>query len=72
MVDVLTRLFEKVAEGGLIKGLLAYFISNGVITLQYGDDTILFSYCEESHLKILKSCLCLFVSTFEFGVRWGL
>jgi len=60
VVDVLNRMLEKAAEGGLIKGLLTNFTPNGVISLQYADDTILFSDCEESHLRNLKSCLCLF------------
>ena len=60
VVDVLTRMLEKAAGEGLIKGLLTDITPNGIIPLQYADDTILFSDCEESHLRNLKSCLCLF------------
>ena len=51
VVDVLTRMLAKAAEKGLIKGLLADFVPNGVISLQYADDTILFSVCEDSCLS---------------------
>ena len=60
VVDVLNRMMEKAARGGLIKGLLTDFTPNGIISLQHADDTIIFSDCEESHLRNLKSCLCLF------------
>ena len=60
VVDVLSRMLEKAAENGLVKGLLTNFLPNGVMSLQYADDTILFSDCEESCLRNLKSCLCLF------------
>ena len=60
VVDVLNRMLEKAARGGLIKGLLTDFTPNGIISLQYTDDTIIFSDCEESHLRNLKCCLCLF------------
>ena len=53
-------MLEKAAGEGLIKGLLTDFTPNGIISLQYADDTIIFSDCEESHLRNLKSCLCLF------------
>jgi len=60
VVVALNRMLEKAARGGLIKGLLTDFTPNGIISLQYADDTIIFYDCEESHLRNLKSCLCLF------------
>jgi len=60
VVDALNRMLEKAARGGLINGLLTDFTPNWIIFLQYANDTILFSDCEVSHLRNLKSCLCLF------------
>jgi hexokinase len=58
--DVLTRMLLKAAEQGLVKGLLTKFRKEGVISLQYADDTIIFSSCEDEHLKNLKCCLVWF------------
>lgn len=41
--DVLTRMLMKGANMGLIRGLGFDFRDGGVISLQYADDTILFS-----------------------------
>ena len=45
--DVLTRMFKKASEQGLIRGLLTDFREGCVISLQYADDTILFSSIED-------------------------
>ena len=45
--DVLTRMLKKASEQGLIRGLLTDFREGGVISLQYADDTILFSSIED-------------------------
>ena len=58
--DVLTRMLKKASEQGLIRGLLTDFREGGVISLQYADDTILFSSVEDQHLKNLMCCLVLF------------
>jgi hypothetical protein len=58
--DVLIRMLPKAAEQGLVKGLLTNFRKEGVISLQYADDTIIFSSCEDEHLKNLKCCLMWF------------
>jgi hypothetical protein len=42
---------------GLTKGLLDNFRPGGIISLQYADDTILFSKAEESTLRNLKCVL---------------
>jgi hypothetical protein len=58
--DVLTRMLVKAERGGLFKGVLLEFRREGVISLQYADDTILFSNPEEQYLMSLKSSLVLF------------
>lgn len=58
--DVLTKMLEKAAEKNLIKGLLTDIRDKGITSLQYADDTILFSDIEDSHLKNLKGTLAWF------------
>ena len=56
----LLEYLKKASEQDLIRGLLTDFREGGVISLQYADDTILFSSIEDQHLKNLKCCLVLF------------
>lgn len=58
--DVLTRMLKKAADRGLISGLLTDLREQGVISLQYANDTILFSDTNELHLKNLKGVLMWF------------
>jgi hypothetical protein len=58
--DVLTRMLMKAERGGLIEGLMPEFREGGVISLQYADDTILFSTPDEQLLRNLKSTLVWF------------
>jgi hypothetical protein len=54
VIDVFTRMLVKAANKGCIIGLLSSLYSEGVISLQYGDDTLLFlehNYKFASHLK---------------------
>ena len=53
-------MLKKASEQGPITGLLTNFREGGVISLQYADDTILFSSVEDQHLKNLMCCLVLF------------
>lgn len=55
--DALSRMLEKVASSGLVKGVLQDFRKGGILSLQYADDTILFSSSEISHLTNLKQIL---------------
>jgi hypothetical protein len=50
VVDVLTRMLQKAANDGLIKGLASDVIDHGVISLQYADDTIIFLKSDEDSL----------------------
>ena len=58
--DVLTRMLVKGASQGLIRGLGADFREGGIISLQYADDTILFSDTKPDHLLNLKGILLWF------------
>jgi hypothetical protein len=58
--DVLTRMLVKGARQGLIRGLGDDFREGGIISLQYADDTILFSDVEPDHLLNLKGILLWF------------
>jgi hypothetical protein len=60
VVDVLTRMLQKVANSGLIKGLGENIVEGGVISLQYADDTILFVDKEEEYARNLKWTLTCF------------
>jgi hypothetical protein len=58
--DVLSKMLAMAAGVGLIVGLLEEFRHVVVITMQYVDDTILFSSCEDVCLTNLKVILMLF------------
>lgn len=58
--DVFTRILHKAADNVLIKGLLQGFRENGIISLQYVDDTILFFDANVQHLRNLKCSLIWF------------
>lgn len=48
------------ARDGLIRGMLTNLREEGIISLQYADDTILFLDNDEQHLRNLKGTLALF------------
>lgn len=58
--DILTRMLIKGGSEGLIRGLGSNFSDGGIISLQYADDTILFSDVELEHLLYLKVILMWF------------
>ena len=58
--DVLTKMLQKGAEKGLIKGIAENFRVGGIVSLQYADDTILFSRIEEVYTRNRKSILIWF------------
>jgi len=55
--DGLSRMIDRAVDRGLVKGLLGDFRRGGIVSLQYADDTILFSKAEESALENLKCIL---------------
>lgn len=60
VVDVLTRLLARTTDAGLIGDLLTQFRKGGISSLQYVDDTILFSSCDLTRLRNLRCVLLLF------------
>lgn len=52
--DVLTKMLQKGAGKGIIRGIAEEFREGGIISLQYADDTILFYRIEEGYTKNLK------------------
>ncbi|WVZ69867.1 hypothetical protein U9M48_018590 [Paspalum notatum var. saurae] len=55
--DVLAKMMMKAARAGLIKGLLTDFVTEGIYSLQYADDTIVFSSPEGRYIRNLKCIL---------------
>jgi hypothetical protein len=58
--EVLAKMLRRAADRGLIRGLLIDFRREGIITLQYADDTLLFSSVQECHVENLKGTLMCF------------
>ena len=53
-------MLTKAANQGLVKGVLTDFTPNGIMSLWYADDTLIFSSNDMEHLRYLKCCLGLF------------
>jgi hypothetical protein len=51
VVDIITRMLKKAVAAGLIRGLGSDLVENGVVCLQYADDTILFLDANEKVVK---------------------
>jgi hypothetical protein len=60
VADVLTRMLDKASVEGLMCGLLGQFRRGGILSLQYADDTLLFSVCNNKALRNLKCIMVLF------------
>ena len=60
VVDILTRMLKKAVAAGLIRGLGSDLVENGVVCLQYADDTILFLDANEKVVKNMKWILTCF------------
>jgi hypothetical protein len=52
--DVLYKMLDKATRKGLISGLLGDFRAGGIVSLQYVDDTLLFSSADVRCLRNLK------------------
>lgn len=53
-------MLSKAANKGIVQGLLGEFKLGGILSLQYADDTILFSSAKDNHIKNLKCILMWF------------
>lgn len=58
--DVFTKMLGKATSSGLIRGVMGDFREGGILSLQYADDTIIFSSASSFHLSNLKSVLTWF------------
>jgi hypothetical protein len=58
--DVFSRMLDKSVQGGLIQGVLQDFRVGGIVSLQYVDDTILFSSADLTYLTNLKHVIMWF------------
>jgi hypothetical protein len=59
VIDVFTRMLIKASSKWYITGMLSYLYPEGVLSLQYADDTLLFldhDYKATCHLKWLMMC----------------
>ena len=50
-------MLSKATNRGVVLGLLGGFRAGGILSLQYADDTILFSLAEEIHIRNSKYIL---------------
>jgi hypothetical protein len=53
-------MIHKAQENGMIKGLVAKYIDQGLAVLQYADDTILCIKDDLESLQNMKFLLCLY------------
>ena len=58
--DAFTRILDRAANKCLVQGVLQDFRPGGILSLQYADDTILFSSVDKSHLWNLKHSIMWF------------
>jgi hypothetical protein len=58
--DVLTKMWRKASRTGHIKGLLSELREDGIVSLQYADDTIVFADPDPQNVKNLKCSLIWF------------
>jgi hypothetical protein len=70
VADVLTKMLDKAAKENLIVGLLDQFRTGGVVSLQYADDTLLFSSCDISAIRNLKCVLMLFEQVYKMRINF--
>jgi hypothetical protein len=71
VVDVLTRMMMKAVDRGLIRGLCPELCPGGIISLQYGDDTILFVANEEELVVSPKNTLSCFEQVSGMRINFG-
>jgi len=52
VVDVFTKMLTKACTQGLISGLLTNVVEGGIVSLQYADDTILWSFADSNSFSV--------------------
>ena len=51
-MDVFTKMLTKACTQGLISGLLTNVVEGGIVSLQYADDTILWSFADSNSFSV--------------------
>jgi hypothetical protein len=69
--DVLTRMLAKATGSNLVKGVIEQFRSGGIVSLQYVDDTLLFSDVDPAYLRNLRIVLSLFEKISEMRINFN-
>jgi hypothetical protein len=69
--DVLTRTLKKASEKGYIKGILETLMSEGIMALQYIDNTLLFSSCGGREVRNLNIVLMLFEKVYGMRINFN-
>jgi hypothetical protein len=59
VVDALNKMLVKAFDKGLSSGLMRGFRPEGILSLQYADDTLLFMSSQDSDIKNLRIILML-------------
>jgi hypothetical protein len=70
VANALNRMLAKASREGLVLGLLGGFRQGGILSLQYADDTLLFSTPNYSSLRNLKGVLMLFDQVSEMRTNF--
>ena len=52
VVDVFTKMLTKACTQGLISGLLTNVVEGGIVSLQYANDTILWSFADSNSFSV--------------------
>lgn len=68
--DALSKMLDRASSAGLFRGLMCNFREGGILSLQYADDTVLFSSAETSHLVNLKQILLWFEQVSSMRVNF--
>ena len=58
--DALDHMFDKAKQAGLLKVVVPHLIQGGITHLQYADDTIILTGCEDKYIKVMKFLLYCF------------
>ena len=58
--DALDHMFDKAKQAGLLKVVVPHLIQRGITHLQYTDDTIILTGCEDKYIKVMKFLLYCF------------
>jgi hypothetical protein len=70
VADMLNKMLSRATQKQMVNGLLDDFRHGGILTLQYADDTLLFSAFDHSKIRNLKGVLMLFEKTSGMRINF--